>query len=150
MVKTSEGHMPKLQIRNFCINKHDADSSIFRWHCVIGWVLRNVVLSSSRVKKSMKMTWKCRHPTQEHSIVSLKTWTLRKNAVRNSNPYNHKVHAHPHISTCKLTVYQQLTFDQSISCEQNFAWLTIMCQSFVFDGTGCGFHIALVTLRIYE
>jgi hypothetical protein len=50
-------------------------------------------------------------------------------------------------------VYQQLTtFDQSISFEQNFARLTIifMCQSFVFEGTGCGFQIAIVTLRIYE
>jgi len=48
-------------------------------------------------------------------------------------------------------VYQQLTtFDQSISFEQNFARLTIilMCQSFVFDGTGCGFHIAILTLTI--
>jgi hypothetical protein len=27
--KTSEGHMPKFQMRNFCINKHD-NSSVFK------------------------------------------------------------------------------------------------------------------------
>jgi len=66
--KTSESHMPKLQMRNFCINKHDTDLSVFRWHCVFGWVLRNMVLSSSRVKKPMKMTWKCRHPPRNTAL----------------------------------------------------------------------------------
>jgi hypothetical protein len=91
------------------------------------------------------------HPGTQYCIPE--DLNPRKECCQKLKSCNHKVHAHPHISACKLTVYQQLTtFDHSTPFEQNFAWLTIilMCQSFVFDGTVCGFHIAIVALRIYE
>jgi hypothetical protein len=119
--------MPKFQMRNFCINKHD-NSSVFKWQCVVGWVLRNMVLSSSESKSPWRWLENVgTHPGTQHCIPE--DLNPQKECCQKLKSCNHKVHAYPHISTYKLTVYQQLTtFDQSISLNKILHdWPLFLC-----------------------